>query len=71
MNTDIVLGSAHAFLETINRISAEEDAAARNVNGAESLKRSANQAASANGKDHASAPAAARSAEPALRSTPK
>jgi 2-isopropylmalate synthase len=41
VNTDIVLGSAQAFLETINRIAAEEEMSARRANGAEELQQAA------------------------------
>jgi 2-isopropylmalate synthase len=76
VNTDIVLGSAHAFLETINRIAAEDEVAARRPNGVEALQRAASQGAPANGKDPAAGTEAPQApgplpSAPAFRSTPK
>ncbi|HZA51434.1 MAG TPA: 2-isopropylmalate synthase [Myxococcaceae bacterium] len=76
VNTDIVLGSAHAFLETINRIAAEDEVAARRPNGVEALQRAASQGAPANGMDPAAGTEAPQVPGPlpgaaAFRSTPK
>jgi 2-isopropylmalate synthase len=59
VNTDIILGSAHAFLDAINRIAAEERSAAPRANGAEAIEQPVRP----------SAQPVAAAASPSLRST--
>jgi 2-isopropylmalate synthase len=60
VNTDIIVGSAQAFLDAINRIGADERATAPRVNGAEALRQPA----------RAAVPAVAAVGSSSVRSTP-